>query len=121
MKLNLDEGDEAAAANAQTLAVGEIVAEKYRIERLIGCGGMAEVYAAVNVKTERRVALKWILPMLAKNREVMLRFRREALAAGRIVHPNVVAIFDVVEHQGSACMVMELLEGEMLPDRKSVV
>jgi tRNA A-37 threonylcarbamoyl transferase component Bud32 len=117
VKLNLDEGDEAAAANAQTLAVGEIVAEKYRIERLIGCGGMAEVYAAVNVKTERRVALKWILPMLAKNREVMLRFRREALAAGRIVHPNVVAIFDVVEHQGSACMVMELLEGEMLSER----
>jgi serine/threonine-protein kinase len=117
VKLNLDEGDEAAAANAQTLAVGEIVAEKYRIERLIGCGGMAEVYAAVNVKTERRVALKWILPMLAKNGEVMLRFRREALAAGRIVHPNVVAIFDVVEHQGSACMVMELLEGEMLSER----
>jgi tRNA A-37 threonylcarbamoyl transferase component Bud32 len=116
VKLDL-EGDAAAAANVQTLAVGEIVAEKYRIERLIGCGGMAEVYAAVNVKTERRVALKWILPVLAKNREVMLRFRREALAAGRIVHPNVVAIFDVVEHQGSACMVMELLDGEMLSER----
>jgi eukaryotic-like serine/threonine-protein kinase len=117
VKLDIDEGDDAAAVNAQTLAVGEVVAEKYRIERLIGCGGMAEVYAAVNVRTERRVALKWILPMLARNREVMLRFRREALAAGRIVHPNVVAIFDVVEHQGSACMVMELLEGEMLSER----
>jgi tRNA A-37 threonylcarbamoyl transferase component Bud32 len=117
VKLDIDEGDDAAAVNAQTLAVGEVVADKYRIERLIGCGGMAEVYAAVNVRTERRVALKWILPMLARNREVMLRFRREALAAGRIVHPNVVAIFDVVEHQGSACMVMELLEGEMLSER----
>jgi eukaryotic-like serine/threonine-protein kinase len=116
VKLDLDE-DEAAAANAQTLAVGEIVADKYRIERLIGCGGMAEVYAAINIKTDRRVALKWILPMLARNREVMLRFRREALAAGRIVHPNVVAIFDVVEYQGSGCMVMELLEGEMLSER----
>jgi tRNA A-37 threonylcarbamoyl transferase component Bud32 len=116
VKLDLDE-DEAAAANAQTLAVGEIVAEKYRIERLIGCGGMAEVYSAINIKTDRRVALKWILPMLARNREVMLRFRREALAAGRIVHPNVVAIFDVVEYQGSGCMVMELLEGEMLSER----
>jgi tRNA A-37 threonylcarbamoyl transferase component Bud32 len=116
VKLDLDE-DEAAAANAQTLAVGEIVADKYRIERLIGCGGMAEVYSAINIKTDRRVALKWILPMLARNREVMLRFRREALAAGRIVHPNVVAIFDVVEYQGSGCMVMELLEGEMLSER----
>jgi serine/threonine-protein kinase len=113
----MNEGDDAAAVNAQTLTVGEVVADKYRIERLIGCGGMAEVYAAVNVRTERRVALKWILPILAKNREVMLRFRREALAAGRIVHPNVVAIFDVVEHQRSACMVMELLDGEMLSDR----
>jgi serine/threonine-protein kinase len=94
-----------------------MVAEKYRIERLIGSGGMAEVYSAVNIKTERRVALKWILPVLASSREVMLRFRREALAAGRINHPNVVAIFDVVEHQGSACMVMELLDGEMLSDR----
>jgi tRNA A-37 threonylcarbamoyl transferase component Bud32 len=117
VRLEIDEGDDASAVNAQTLAVGEVVAEKYRIERLIGCGGMAEVYAAVNVRTERRVALKWILPMLAKSREVMLRFRREALAAGRIVHPNVVTIFDVVEHQGSACMVMELLEGEMLSER----
>jgi serine/threonine-protein kinase len=95
-----------------------MVAEKYRVERLIGSGGMAEVYAAVNIKTERRVALKWILPVLAQSREVMLRFRREALAAGRINHPNVVAIFDVVEHQGSACMVMELLDGEMLSDRQ---
>src|ERR1035438_7329986 len=105
----MNEGDDAAAVNAQTLTGGEVVADKYRIERLIGCGGMAEVYAAVNVRTERRVAPKWILAILAKNREVMLRFRREALAAGRIVHPNVVAIFDVVEHQRSACMVMELL------------
>jgi serine/threonine-protein kinase len=94
-----------------------MVADKYRVERLIGSGGMAEVYAAVNVRTERRVALKWILPVLAQSREVMLRFRREALAAGRINHPNVVTIFDVVEHQGSACMVMELLDGEMLSDR----
>jgi eukaryotic-like serine/threonine-protein kinase len=113
----MNEGSGATEVDAQTLAVGEVVAGKYRIERLIGCGGMAEVYAAVNVMTERRVALKWILPILAKNREVMLRFRREALAAGRIVHPNVVAIFDVVEHHNSACMVMELLEGEMLSDR----
>src|SRR6516165_10722646 len=110
----MNEGEPATEPKPPTLQAGEIVADKYRIERLIGSGGMAEVYAAVNIKTDRRVALKWILPVLASSREVMLRFRREALAAGRISHPNVVAIFDVVEHQGSACMVMELLDGEML-------
>jgi serine/threonine-protein kinase len=119
MQLHINEGNGAAAdaKPSQTLAIGEVVADKYRIERLLGSGGMAEVYAAVNIRTDRRVALKWILPALAASNEVLARFRREALAAGRINHPNVVTIFDVVEHQGSACLVMELLSGETLADR----
>jgi serine/threonine-protein kinase len=110
-------GATGSASPTQTLPAGEIVAGKYQIERLIGSGGMAEVYAAVNIRTSRRVALKWILPALATSPEVLARFRREALAAGRINHPNVVTIFDVVEHQSSACMVMELLAGETLATR----
>jgi len=118
MQLQNNEGNGAAEAKSvQTLAIGEVVADKYRIERLLGAGGMAEVYGAVNIRTERRVALKWILPALATSPEVLQRFRREALAAGRINHPNVVTIFDVVEHQSSACLVMELLSGETLADR----
>ena len=118
MQLQNNEGNGAADAKpSQTLAIGEVVADKYRIERLLGAGGMAEVYGAVNIRTERRVALKWILPALATSPEVLQRFRREALAAGRINHPNVVTIFDVVEHQSSACLVMELLDGETLADR----
>ncbi len=114
----MKEGEGAAVATpSQTLAIGEVVAGKYRIERLLGAGGMAEVYEAINIRTDRRVALKWILPALAASPEVLARFRREALAAGRINHPNVVTIFDVVEHQGSACLVMELLAGETLADR----
>jgi serine/threonine-protein kinase len=114
----MKEGEGAAdATSSQTLAIGEVVADKYRIERLLGAGGMAEVYAAVNIRTDRHVALKWILPALAASPEVLARFRREALAAGRINHPNVVTIFDVVEHQGSACLVMELLAGETLAER----
>jgi eukaryotic-like serine/threonine-protein kinase len=120
MGLQTTEGNGATEdVRSQTLAIGEVVADKYRIERLLGSGGMAEVYAAVNVRTERRVALKWILPALAASNEVLARFRREALAAGRINHPNVVTIFDVVEHQGSACIVMEMLSGETLHDRMS--
>ena len=119
MQLHTNEGNGAAAdaKPSQTLAIGEVVADKYRIERLLGSGGMAEVYAAINIRTERRVALKWILPALAASPEVLARFRREALAAGRINHPNVVTIFDVVEHQSSACLVMEMLSGETLADR----
>jgi serine/threonine-protein kinase len=115
----MQEGDGAAEAKppTQTLAIGEVVADKYRIEKLLGAGGMAEVYAAINIRTDRRVALKWILPALAASPEVLARFRREALAAGRINHPNVVTIFDVVEHQGSACLVMELLAGETLAEK----
>jgi serine/threonine-protein kinase len=122
MELQTNGGNGATEeARSQTLAIGEVVADKYRIERLLGSGGMAEVYAAINVRTERRVALKWILPALAASTEVLARFRREALAAGRINHPNVVTIFDVVEHQGSACIVMEMLSGETLHDRMSRV
>ena len=118
MRLQMNGGDGAEDAKpSQTLAIGEVVADKYRIERLLGSGGMAEVYAAVNIRTERHVALKWILPALAASNEVLARFRREALAAGRINHPNVVTIFDVVEHHGSACLVMELLAGETLAER----
>ncbi|HEY2898948.1 MAG TPA: serine/threonine-protein kinase [Polyangia bacterium] len=91
-----------------------LIAGKYQIERLIGKGGMAEVFAAVNVRTGKRVALKRINPALAATDEARARFRREALAAGRINHPNVVTVFDVVEHQGATCLVMELLEGETL-------
>jgi len=120
MELQTKEGNGAAHQPvSQTLAGGEVVADKYRIERLLGAGGMAEVYAAINIRTDRRVALKWILPALATSKEVLARFRREALAAGRINHPNVVTIFDVVEHQGSACIVMEMLSGETLHERMS--
>ena len=100
-----------------TLRAGEVVADRYRIEKLLGRGGMAEVYAAVNLRTDKRVALKWIRPALASTAEGLARFRREALAAGRITHSSVVTIFDVVEHQGAACLVMELLEGETLAKR----
>jgi serine/threonine-protein kinase len=74
------------------------------------------VFAGVNQRTNKRVALKWIRPALAHTPEALARFGREALAAGRIHHPNVVTVFDVVEHQSATWLVMELLEGEPLSD-----
>jgi serine/threonine protein kinase len=95
---------------------GDLIADKYQIERFIGQGGMAEVFAGLNIRTGKRVALKWISPALATTKEALSRFRREALAAGRINHPNVVTVFDVVEHASSTWLVMELLEGDPLSE-----
>src|SRR5882724_3016506 len=95
---------------------GDLIADRYQIERFIGRGGMAEVFAGLNVRTGKRVALKWIRPALATTTEALARFRREAVAAGRIHHPNVVTVFDVVEHKSATWLVMELLEGETLSE-----
>ena len=99
------------------LRPGQILDHKYRVEKLIGLGGMAAVWAGVNKRTGKRVVLKMILQSLADSEEVRERFRREALAAGRINHPNVVSVFDVFDHEGRDCIVMELLLGEPLADR----
>ena len=94
------------------LRPGQIVGEKYRIDRLLGKGGMAAVWAGVNERTGKRVALKVILRSFASSGEAAELFRREALVASRVNHPNVVNVFDVIDHEGMTCIVMELLEGE---------
>ena len=93
---------------------GDIVAGKYRIESVIGEGGMGAVFAATHMLTGKRVALKWMLPELASDEAAVQRFVREAQAAGRIDHANVVDIYDVGEHEGSTFLVMEYLHGETL-------
>lgn len=73
---------------------------------------MAAVWAGVNERTGKRVALKVILRSFASSGEAAELFRREALVASRVNHPNVVNVFDVIDHEGMTCIVMELLEGE---------
>ena len=94
------------------LRSGQIVAGKYRVAAFLAEGGMAAVWAGTNLRTGKRVALKVILRSFASNASAAELFRREALAASKVNHPNVVNIFDVVDHQGMTCIVMELLEGE---------
>ena len=96
------------------LRAGQLVGSQYRVDRLIAQGGMAAVWAGVNEHTGKRVALKVILQSFASNGQVHELFRREALAASKVNHPNVVNIFDVIDHQGMTCIVMELLDGETL-------
>jgi eukaryotic-like serine/threonine-protein kinase len=95
--------------------LGEIVDMRYRIVAHLGTGGMASVYRGEHVHTAAQVAIKVLLPALNDNPEVSARFRREALAARSIKHPNVVSIFDIGKlTDGCSFMVLEYLAGEDL-------
>src|SRR6266436_4648284 len=100
--------------------VGQVLDEKYRLERLLGRGGMGAVYLATHLGTERYVALKLITPQFMRNEEFVARFKREARAAGRLRHPNVVDVTDFgFAHVGPetvAYLVMEYLDGCTLGD-----
>ena len=100
--------------------VGEVLDEKYRLERLLGQGGMGAVYLATHLGTERYVALKLISPRFMRNDEFVERFKREARAAGRLRHPNVVDVTDFgfarVKEGQVAYLVMEYLDGCTLGD-----
>ena len=94
------------------LVPGQVVGGKYCVDRLIGKGGMAAVWAGTNERTGKRVALKVILRSFASSEAATELFRREASAASRVNHPNVVNVFDVIDHEGMTCIVMEMLDGE---------
>jgi len=100
--------------------VGEVLDEKYRLEKLLGQGGMGAVYLATHLGTERYVALKLIAPRFMRNEEFVERFKREARAAGRLRHPNVVDVTDFgfahVKEGQVAYLVMEYLDGCTLGD-----
>ena len=100
--------------------VGEVLDEKYRLEHLLGKGGMGAVYLATHLGTERYVALKLISPQFMRNKEFVERFKREARAAGRLRHPNVVDVTDFgfarVQAGQVAYLVMEYLDGCTLGD-----
>lgn len=100
--------------------VGQTLDGKYHLERLLGQGGMGAVYLATHLGTERYVALKLIAPQFMRNQEFVERFKREARAAGRLRHPNVVDVTDF-GFSGSgndrvAYLVMEYLDGCTLSD-----
>ncbi len=99
------------------LQPGALLAGKYRVLRLIGRGGMAEVYAATHEVLQQTVAIKILLPDVAASAGATARFINEARAAARIRGENVAAVTDVSSlEDGSAYMVLEYLEGEDLED-----
>lgn len=97
--------------------VGKTVAGRYRVDALIGVGGMAAVFRAHHEGLKRDLALKVLHPNLSANTEMSARFEREARSASRLDHPHCVQVTDFgATDDGMMYMVMQLLEGEELTD-----
>jgi serine/threonine-protein kinase len=97
------------------MEAGQTIAGKYRLNRLLGTGGMASVWSATNVFTEREFAIKFMLPQVARTPEAARRFLLEAKVSARINHPNIIEVIDVGQAEdGSLFLVMELLTGVSL-------
>ena len=95
-------------------ATPTIIAGRYELQRRLAQGGMAEVWLAIDRTLDRKVAVKWLKPSLATDPIVAERFRREAVAAASLNHPNIVAVHDVFEQDGRQAVVMQLVDGKSL-------
>jgi eukaryotic-like serine/threonine-protein kinase len=100
----------------QNTLTGTLFANRYRVTRKIGGGGMADVYLAEDQELGRRVAIKILHGRYANDEQFVERFRREATHAARLSHPNIVSIFDRGETDGSYFIVMEYVEGRTLKE-----
>lgn len=104
--------------HSKEITEGQVVAGKYRIDRVLGEGGMGVVVAAHHLELDERVALKFLLPQALANGEAVARFEREARAAVRIKSEHVVRVTDVGKlPSGSPYIVMEYLDGQDLSCR----
>lgn len=94
--------------------IGAVVADRYRIERLIGRGGMGVVYQVEHTKIGKVMALKLLTGELARNPDTVRRFKREALLVSKLSHPNTVQVFDYGSVGGLTYLAMEYLNGQDL-------
>src|SRR5690242_21564205 len=113
-------GERSPAASTSVLELGPMMAH-YRVPARLGAGGMGEVFRARDTKLQRDVALKILPQAMARDAERMARFEREAQVLASLNHPNIAAIYGLEESNGVRALVMELVEGQTLADRKSVV
>jgi serine/threonine-protein kinase len=93
---------------------GEVIAERYEVEELVGTGGMSSVYRARDLLLERLVALKVLHPHYGDDEEYVERFRREARSVAQLSHPHIVTVIDRGEDDGQQFIVFEYIDGENL-------
>ncbi len=98
--------------------LGSEIADRYRLDRRLGAGGMSTVFVAFDKVLEREVAVKLLAEHLAEDDDFVARFRREALAAAKLVHPNIVQVYDSGQDAGTRrhYIVMEYVEGRSVAD-----
>src|SRR5437660_9819531 len=89
----------------------------YEIASLLGRGGMGEVYRARDTKLKREVAIKILPDEFSRDPDRVSRFQQEAEVLASLNHPNIAAIYDLEEAEGSRFLVLELVEGETLAER----
>ncbi len=100
------------------ISIGSVLDGRYRIDAVLGTGGMGRVYRGEHTGIGRAVAIKVLHADLNRNREAAQRFQREAIASGRLDHPNIVGVSDFgILDEGPCYLVMEALEGESLGAR----
>src|ERR1700730_3193067 len=111
----MSEPDNDLLARAQG-RVGTVLRGKYRLDSVLGVGGMAVVYAATH-RNKKRFAVKMLHPELSLHPQIRIRFLREGYAANSVEHPDAVAVLDDdVDEDGVAFLVMELLDGETVEE-----
>jgi serine/threonine-protein kinase len=91
-----------------------LLGARYRLDRRVAQGGMAEVWLATDIALSRQVAVKLLKPHLAADPVVSERFRREAIAVAGLSHPNIVAVYDAVDDGGRQAVVMQYVQGKSL-------
>jgi eukaryotic-like serine/threonine-protein kinase len=95
---------------------GDLIADRYELEELVGSGGMSDVFRARDTQLDRRVAIKILHGRYAGDPEYLERFRREARAVARLSHPNIVTVIDRGDDAGQQFIVFEHVDGENLKE-----